>query len=67
VKIEVDHALCQGHGQCEDAAPSVFEVRADGLAYVLGAETQDADLTARVVDAQRRCPVDAILLSDRSR
>jgi ferredoxin len=63
MRVAVDRGLCQGHAQCEDAAPDVFEVRDDGLAHVLRPGTDDTDTIARVLDANRRCPVDAILLS----
>ena len=35
MKAVIDLALCQGHGQCQEAAPNVFEVRDDGYAYLL--------------------------------
>jgi ferredoxin len=59
MKPHVDFDLCQGHGQCVESAPEVFEVRDDGFAYVL----RDADtpeLQAKVREAASRCPVDAI-------
>jgi ferredoxin len=61
MNIGVDRGLCQGHAQCEDAAPDVFQVRDDGYAHVLIDSTDDAAVIARVRDAGRRCPVDAIL------
>lgn len=63
MRVGVDLGLCQGHAQCEDAAPDVFEVRDDGLAHVLRESVGDVDSIARVRDASRRCPVDAVLLS----
>lgn len=58
VTVTVDHDLCQGHGQCQEVAPEVFELRDDGLAYVVGEVTPErADV---VQDAVWRCPVDAI-------
>jgi ferredoxin len=60
--IKVDQGLCQGHGQCEQAAPEVFEVRDDGLAYVVGNVSGD-EVEAKVRSAIRRCPVDAITLT----
>lgn len=61
MKVEVDRELCQGHGQCQESAPEVFEVRDDGFAYVL----RDADtpeLIAKTQEASSRCPVDAVLM-----
>jgi ferredoxin len=63
MKVVVGRGLCQGHGQCEHAAPEVFEVRDDGLAYVLR-EPDSTDLVERTRDAGLRCPVDAIALVD---
>lgn len=63
MRVGVDLGLCQGHAQCEDAAPDVFVVRDDGLAHVLRESVDDTDSITRVRDANRRCPVDAVLLS----
>jgi ferredoxin len=62
VKAEIDLALCQGHGQCQEAAPNVFEVRDDGYAY-LRADTIPASEEANARDAAGRCPADAIRLT----
>jgi ferredoxin len=63
MKITIDHDLCQGHGQCVESAPEVFEVRDDGLAYQLR-EADTPALQEAVRDAAARCPVDAIVLTD---
>jgi ferredoxin len=63
MKVVVDRELCQGHGQCVESAPTIFELRDDALAYVL----RDADapeLINQVKDAIARCPVEAITLTD---
>lgn len=62
MRVSVDVTLCQGHGQCQEAAPEVFEVRDDGLAHVLVDEVTDAGLVAKVEEAVRRCPADAIVV-----
>jgi ferredoxin len=62
MKAFVDQGLCQGHGQCEEDAPDIFEVRDDGFAYVL--RDFDAVDLPRVRDAASRCPVDAITIED---
>lgn len=62
MKAFVDHDLCQGHGQCEQEAPDIFEVRDDGYAYVLR-EFDAADL-AKVKSAAARCPIDAITFEE---
>lgn len=63
MEIEVDLDLCQGHAQCQDAAPQVFEVQDDGYAHLLMTSTDDPALIAAVEDAEQRCPVEAIRLT----
>lgn len=63
MKVAVDLELCQGHGQCEDAAPEVFRVNDEGLVDLLMTEPPEA-LRPKVVDAINRCPADAITLQD---
>ena len=58
MRVHVDRALCQSHGQCEFAAPAVFTIDADGeLQYV---EEPDDALRADVEAAADMCPVQAI-------
>ena len=62
MRIEVDLGLCQGHGQCEFAAPGVFTVGDDGkVAYE---ERPPETERANVENAARRCPVRAITLHE---
>lgn len=63
MKAQIDLDLCQGHGQCQESAPKVFEVRDDGFAYLLVDEIP-AEEDANVRDAALRCPVEAIRLTD---
>jgi ferredoxin len=61
MRVTVDEDLCQGHGQCEMAAPEVFSLDDDGtLQYV--EQPSDADRDA-VEQAERFCPVQAIRLN----
>lgn len=60
MKVAVDLALCQGHGQCQDAAPQIFELDDEGFARVLQAEVGDEDQISRAREAADRCPVQAI-------
>lgn len=62
MRVSIDLSLCQGHAQCEEAAPEVFEVREDGYAHLLAEEVHDRDTIAKVECAALRCPADAILL-----
>lgn len=63
MKITVDLDLCLGHAQCEDAAPEVFQVGDDGYAHVLQ-EDPGADLWSKVEEAVRRCPTQAISVTE---
>ena len=59
MKVTVDHDLCEGNMKCQAAAPEVFEVRDDDLAYVL-VEEVPAELRANVENAVRLCPRQAV-------
>ena len=58
MKATVDDS-CIGCGLCEDVCPEVFELRDDGLAYVIvNSIPPEAESCAR--EAEDSCPVDAI-------
>lgn len=58
--VDVDMELCDGHGQCEFAAPTVFRIDDEGeLQYE---PHPAAELRAKVEQAIRVCPVQAIRL-----
>ncbi|MFI0357839.1 ferredoxin [Actinomadura sp. 9N407] len=60
MKVVVDLAACQDHGQCAIAAPDVFRINDDGkLEY--DAAPPEA-LRDDVEDAADVCPVQAILI-----
>lgn len=62
--IAINDDLCQGHGQCVDAAPDVFYISDDDdLVHALIDEPGDTLRTA-VEDAVRRCPVGALMIAD---
>lgn len=63
MKVEIDLGLCQGHGQCAESAPNIFEVSDEGYANLLVDAIPTAE-ESNVRDAQSRCPVDAIRISD---
>lgn len=62
--VSIDLDLCEGHGQCMDAAPDVFEVRDDGLAYLLIDGDIPESYRTQVEDAALRCPPEAIKILD---
>ena len=59
MKAIVDHAKCVGDGICADICPEVFEMRDDGLAYVIVDEVPEA-AEATVKEAAEACPTIAI-------
>ncbi|MGC9539485.1 ferredoxin [Streptomyces sp. UG1] len=63
-RIDIDHDLCIGAGQCALAAPSVFTQDDDGFsALIPGREDGGGDPMVR--EAVRACPVGAITMSDK--
>ncbi|MGH8800799.1 MAG: ferredoxin [Casimicrobiaceae bacterium] len=61
MKVVVDFHLCMSNAQCVLAAPEVFEVREDGLLYVLQDQPSES-LRAKVENAARLCPTQAITI-----
>jgi sterol 14-demethylase len=60
-RIEVDRDLCQGHGVCENEAPTVFEVSKDGVLTVLQETPPPAERGA-VEAAVKYCPTHALTI-----
>ena len=58
MKVTVDPALCQDHGQCAIAAPEVFRINEEGRLEYDG--TADEALREYVEEAADVCPVQAI-------
>jgi len=63
VKVVVNFDVCESNALCMEAAPEVFEVRDDDFLYVLDENPSEA-LRAKVEEAVRRCPKQAITLED---
>jgi ferredoxin len=59
VKVVVNFDLCESNALCMEVAPEVFEVRDDDFLYVLQEEPPE-ELRAKVQEAVRRCPKQAI-------
>ncbi len=59
MKVVVDFDVCQSNALCMEIAPEVFEVREDGLLYLLD-EHPGEELRARVEEAVDTCPTQAI-------
>ncbi len=56
LKLVIDLDECIGDGICEAICPEVFELRDDGLAYVIN-ENPAADLKEKIDKAIEECPV----------
>jgi ferredoxin len=63
MRVIVDYDVCESNALCMAAAPEVFEVRDDDNLYVLD-ETPGEELRAKVEEAVRRCPKQAITIAD---
>jgi len=61
MKVVVNFDVCMSNAQCALAAPEVFEVREDGLLYILQEEPPEA-LRDKVENAARLCPTQAITI-----
>lgn len=61
MRVVVDFDACQSNAMCQAEAPEVFEVRDDGFLYVLQEEPDEA-LRAKVEEAARLCPTQAITI-----
>ena len=61
--IEVDRKLCIGSASCVAIAPDVFELDSEGIAVVKNPNGADAKT---IRDAAQSCPVNAIILKDKS-
>jgi ferredoxin len=62
MKIIVDRALCESHGQCEYVAPELFRLDDDGNVTV--AQDPSEDLRAKAELAASVCPALAIKVTD---
>ena len=60
MKPIVDADLCIGCELCVEICPDIFELRDDGLAYVI---SEDCDVGC-CKEAAEECPVDAITLEE---
>ncbi len=59
MKVVVDYDLCEGNTHCMKICPEVFEVKDDDRAH-LRTECPGEELRAKVEEAVRRCPRQAI-------
>jgi ferredoxin len=62
-KLTADLELCQGYGNCITNASDVFDIDDDGKVTLLTDTIPGAD-RARILDAVRSCPVNALSVID---
>lgn len=63
MRVVVDYDLCESNALCMGILPQVFEVRDDDFLYVLD-EHPPEELRAKVMEAVRTCPKNAISLQE---
>lgn len=63
MRVVVDFDLCESNAVCMGIAPHIFEVRDDDFLYVLNETPPESD-RAKVEEAVRRCPKQAISIAD---
>jgi ferredoxin len=63
MRVVVDYDLCESNAICMGIVPEVFEVRDDDFLYVLQ-ENPPEELRAKVEQAVRSCPKQAISIED---
>jgi ferredoxin len=63
MRVTVDLDMCASTGGCVHQAPAVFEIRDDGMLYVLQKEPGE-ELRAQVTAAEELCPTGAIAIVD---
>ena len=63
MRVIVDRDLCESNGVCEGLAPTVFQIDDDDVLQILE-EHPDESLRAKVQDAVRSCPKQALSLEE---
>ncbi len=62
MRVVVDRDSCESNALCMAAAPEVFEVRDDDVLYLLIEGEIPEELRAKVSEAVRVCPKQALTL-----
>ena len=63
MKLQIDPAVCQGHGRCYDLAPDLFGDDDEGFGQVLGDGIVPAEKEQQARLAVANCPERAITLA----
>ena len=67
MKVQIDPALCQGHGRCYDLAPGLFGADDEGYGQVLGDGIVPQEAKHNADLAVLNCPEQAIELLEEER
>lgn len=62
-RVEVDHAVCIGSGNCVEVAEGAFKLNEEGLAEP---DDPSSVSTEQLEDAEEQCPVTAIMVQWRN-
>ncbi|GGR46144.1 3-phenylpropionate/trans-cinnamate dioxygenase ferredoxin reductase subunit [Nocardioides luteus] len=62
-KLTADFGACQGYANCVVAADDVYDIDDDGIVVLLKEHIEESD-RARVEEAARSCPVNALQVVD---
>lgn len=63
VKVTVDYDLCESNAICVGLDPQTFEIRDDDIMEIID-EHPDESRRAKVEEAVRRCPKQALTLTE---
>lgn len=63
LRVEVQRDRCAGYANCVELAPDIFELDEHDIA-VVRAEDYPVDERERLARAVRRCPPDAIVVTE---
>ena len=59
MRVEVDPAICEGHGECHAVAPDVYDLDDDGYCVIRHPEVPP-ELESEAATGAMACPVQAI-------
>jgi len=62
MKVTIDNDACVGDGSCAETCPEVFEM--DGDLAVAKMNQIPGELEAKVREAAKDCPVEAIIIEE---
>lgn len=62
-RLIADRDACQGYGNCIASAPDVYDIDDGGKVVLLMETIEDGD-RARIEEAVRGCPVNALIVED---